>query len=157
MVLIGAPFAKICGFCAHYRCRSREAAEVSKYFAGRRADIRRLFRRAGIESCNSRKPYIMSGVNLIPHLGFFREHRGSHSPKQEKIIRMTEALIALQKLTAQLETLSRQLKCAHDPEERQTILKRFRSVLDRTDELIARDFLPSEESAGNLDGAESSG
>jgi len=77
----------------------------------------------------------------------------SYDAKRREIIRMTDALIALQELTAQLETLSSQLKCIHDPEERQTLLKQFRSLLDRADELIAKEFLPHSEVSGVADSA----
>ncbi|HEV2304341.1 MAG TPA: hypothetical protein VGR93_02380 [Candidatus Acidoferrales bacterium] len=78
-----------------------------------------------------------------------------YNPKRYEIIRMTDALIALQELTAQLETLSSQLKCIHDPGERQALLKRFRFVLDRVDELIAHDFMLRNEDSGSADSAAS--
>jgi hypothetical protein len=85
-----------------------------------------------------------------------REDCPSYDHKLNEVIRMTDALIALQELTAQLETLSSQLKCIHDPEERQALLKQFRSLLDRADELIAREFMPGEASARDIGGAGSS-
>jgi hypothetical protein len=66
---------------------------------------------------------------------------------------MIDALVALQKLTAESETLSSQLKRTHDPGQRQTLLKEFRSVLDRADELIAREFMPNSDVSGAADSA----
>jgi type VI protein secretion system component VasF len=85
----------------------------------------------------------------MPRSTSFREDHSARSGKT-----MVDALATLQNLTAQLEALSQQLKCIHDPEQRQALLKQFRSVLDHTDELIAQEFLPRSDAS---DAAGSSG
>lgn len=95
----------------------------------------------------------------MPLSEFFLNNPPLPTPQEKtgkETIRMVDALATLQNLTAQLETLSLQLGCTHDPGERQTLLKRFRSVLDRADELIAREFTPNGD-AGAADAAASSG
>jgi hypothetical protein len=83
-----------------------------------------------------RRAQSWSGMDGIENPVFLRHHsRGcSH---------MTTIAPTIQNIVAELDILTNKLKCTTDEDQRRTLLKQFRALLDGADRLAAR-YPPTE-------------